>query len=100
MNFSKIKKPVFAAIAAALLVVGGSAFKPALVDNYGKDASGNWHSLAGLTPVSPTTEPEAGEYRCIADEVEVCTAEFSYSNPAQNASDYDSSTPGIFDLGQ
>lgn len=99
MNFSKIRKPVFAAIAAVLLVVGGSAFKPVLVDNYGKDASGNWISLSGLTPVSPTSEPEAGEYRCIAAEDD-CTATFSYPNPAPNATDYDSSTPGIFDLGQ
>ncbi|WP_316809211.1 hypothetical protein [Pedobacter agri] len=99
MNFSKIRKPVFASVAAAFLVVGGSAFKPALVDNYGKDASGNWISLAGLTPVSPTTQPEQGEYRCIDSQNE-CTAEFSYPNPAPNADDYQSVSRGTFDLGQ
>jgi len=100
MNISKIKSPVFAAGAAILLTLGLSAFKPAATPNYGKDASGNWNSLTGLTPVGPLTQPGPGEYRCIPS-TEVCTAEFSYENPENNADDYQSvGSEGIFEKGE
>lgn len=95
-------KTAFLSVIAGLgLIISQSAFTTAVVPNYGKDASNNWISLSGLTPVSPTTPPEAGEYRCINDE-DICTARFDYANPANNATDYvsGSETPGQFDLGQ
>lgn len=100
MNLSIIKKPFFAVIAALLLVAGTSAFKPALVPNYGQDASGNWHNLSGLTKVAPNVIPAAGEYRCI-ESTRLCTAEFDYPEPSQNANDYiESGEQGTAQFGQ
>lgn len=85
---------------AMLLVGGTSAFKPALVPNYGKDVNDDWHSLSGLTRVSPLTQPSEGEYRCLSSQ-DICTAEFDYANPANNADDYIAEgDPGTVEIGQ
>jgi hypothetical protein len=100
MKFSKIKSVLFTALVAVVLVVGGSAFKPATGGNYGQQSNGDWVLIDGLTPVGPLDTPAAGEYKC-EPEGELCHAFFNYDNPENSATDYDeeSRVAGTFILG-
>lgn len=100
MNLKKLNLGLVALLLGFGLVMTQSAFTKKNTPNYGKDENGNWHLITGLTQVGSTTEPGTNQYRCL-DEVSVCKAYFNYSDPMQNASDYESGSDeaGVIEIG-
>lgn len=88
MNLKKLNLGLVALLLGFGLVMTQSAFKAKTTPNYGKDSSGNWHLITGMTQVDLLTEPGENQYRCL-DQNNVCKAYFNYSNPAQNATNFE-----------
>lgn len=101
MKTNKSIPAIFTIAIAFVLILTQSAFRPNLTPNYGKDLSDDWHLIGSRTMVSPNTVPNSTQYRCLESEEEVCTAEFDYTSPSNDANDYISGSEslGIYDFG-